>query len=420
MSSTTNINKISEVINTDLYTVIIDTNKNMYFKQVGGTTIKTINKNIKVDKVIDGGTTLYIIDENGKLYRYTTTTINPVQITGFDENAKIVNVLKGNADPLYAQDDSGNLWKITNNTPTKIEGYTGGNIKEIYNIIDNTSYIDTCILDENKTLWRCDGEPIAILENVEKVQVVKESKGPAVFVALDSNGNLYTWGLAYNSYKSGYYKLGSTASYTGYYKDNSEVLNLSDYIGKVKMFKFKDYSSKMFGNYCNVSSIVAVTESNDIYGCVPGELPVKAVTTKTWGNIVNEVGNYFVDENGNAISMTLNLGSGSSKSTLRVAMTQNIDISEDCTQEDGYIKYSNGDIGIWNSSSSQYVRYTDIAQLKITSIGTDGTFTGMVLGTDGNLYVYTDGVKKCLTDQASYADTLTRGFKLIRDSKYNN
>ena len=413
---TTNINKISEVINTDLYTVIIDTNKNMYFKQVDGTTIKTINKNIKVDKVIDGGTTLYIIDENGKLYTYTTITINPVQITGFDENAKIVNVLKGNADPLYAQDDAGSLWKITDNTPAKIEGYTGGNIKEIYNVRDNTSRIDTCILDENKTLWRCDGEPVAILENVEKVQVVKDNKGTGVFVALDSDGNLYTWGLEYNYYR-GYCKLGSTDSYTGAYKDNGEVLNLSQYIGKVKMFKFKDYSSKMFGNYCSASSIVAVTESNDIYGCVPGELPFKAVTTKTWGNIVNEFGEYFIDENGNAISMTLNLGSGSSKSTLSVAITQTF---EEYTQEDGYIKYANGDIGIWKSSGSQYVRYTDIAQLKITSIGTDGTFTGMVLGTDGNLYVYTDGVKKCLTDQASYADTLTRGFKLIRDSKYNN
>ena len=371
------------------YTIIIDQSNNLWYKTPTGTTLTKYNDATVNNLIYAGQTYAYFTDSKNKLCMTDGKTVSVC--TGFDSNTKITNMFEGGYEEysnsfldstktditpsyktsfMYAQDENNNLWTISGGTKaTKITSYQGGKIAEARFWF---------IKDSENKLWQISGiNATLLLENVKSFTFDIPKLGTPLLTALDYEGNLYTQGMVKNEYAgSKWYQLGGTVENVG----TTAVLNLSEQgIGKVKLYKSGFITQDSYTEYF----IIAVNESNEIYMCIPGSAPIKLqnVTDK---NIVSTYGNaYLVDSAGNKISL-VDLRYSPSYRTLKL---DGKIPNEGYTQKEGYIEYNNGEIGIWDYSKNEYVKYPEKSSVYRAHVM-------MSIDDDGKLYKYINGINK--------------------------
>lgn len=371
------------------YTIIIDYYNNLWYKTPTGTTLTKYNDATVNNLIYSGQTYAYFTDSKNNLCMTDGKTVSVC--TGFDSNTKITNIIEGDYEEystnfldstktditpsykimsVYAQDENNNLWTISGGTKaTKITSYQGGKIEEARFWF---------VKDSENKLWQISGiSATLLLENVKSFTFDIPKLGTPLLTALDYEGNLYTQGMVKNEYaESKWYQLGGTVENVG----TSAVLNLSEQgIGKVKLYKSGFITQDSYTEYF----IIAVNESNEIYMCIPGSAPIKLqnVTDK---NIVSTYGNaYLVDSAGNKISL-VDLRYSPSYRTLKL---DGKIPDEGYTQKEGYIEYNNGEIGIWDYSKNEYVKYPEKSAVYRAHVM-------MSIDDDGKLYKYINGINK--------------------------
>lgn len=310
-------------------------------------------------KRFDGGVILFIQRESGKLYFIAKkTTTNNVDLSQYSYLSGISNISD-----------------VT--TEQEIVGYTGSEIKEMYITMQNVYCTDS----NNKLYAWGKGNigngsstgsttPVIILENVNKFSNFSTT-GNEINAVIDTQGNLWTWGP-------------NTYGVLGNKKTSGTELtpvNISEYsgLGKINSVAIDGYM------------MAAVDESGKLF---------------TWGyNSYYRLGQNNKTKN----AEPQYIYEGLTNATLEV-----ISIANNRTAI--IAKTNDGKLVSWYKDKRNV--YTNVKDFYITNMPETTITDGLILKTDGKLYMYKSGVETCINDEAILKNNLAKRFVLLEDAKF--
>ena len=411
------------IMENDTFMIVEDTEGNSY--KVYRSTVKKLD-NVQLKSVAYQDDNVIIMkDQNGKLYNVSSYAFRVLD--GFDENveityifAKTVNRTQSTGTAsyyvIYLQDSNNTLYVTAQDSygeaingdegdsdSYSFDGDYGGTtkIKDLVNIHKVTKYTGG-VIDKISLKYVSGEENVFIIDKAGTVNTWGSASTNAIAngindvlvnivkfdrnenlpeymtkLALDANGNLYSWGTIGCTLRnggSGYWRIGDTSS------TSKKYINLSTTggIGSVKTFEYSP----------DGNAALVVNENNEIYICMIGANPVK-INDFTYDQ-VKEIYTKIRIHDSIYFRFYIELNDGTKKSIFG-------DIYD-------------GEVGVDNETPPEdEPDPTPTPEVK----------SGLVVE-DGKLYLYTNNgtTKICITDKSAEKDVFARQFKLIKDSKY--
>ena len=402
----------------DTYIIVEDTEGNSY--KVYGTTVKKL-ENVQLKSVAyEDDNVIIMKDQNGKLYSVGDFAFRVLD--GFDDNVEIKYIFTkkvyranssgtANYNVIYLQDNNNTLYvTVQDSYGEAVSGDEGNSdamcfngdvtyeskIKDLVNVYKVTKYTggevdkislkyvsgekNVFIIDKAGTVntWgSASTNAIAngindVLVNIVKFERNENREDYMTKLALDSNGNLYSWGTIHETLRNngaGYWRIGDTSSTTKQYIN----LSTDGGIGPVKTFEYLP------------NGALVVNEDNEIYICLVGASPIK-ISSFTYDQ-VKEI--YSKIDGNTYINFFIELNDGTKRNIFG----------------DDYL----GDVDVGYATPAEEPEPEPTPEVK----------SGLIVE-DGKLYLYSDNgtTKICISDKASDTDVFAKQFKLIKDSKY--
>ena len=420
---------IAEKVVKGSYTVIIDSNGTIYYKRSSGTSLST-RANVQFSKVAYAGDNLVLLTtSDGKLYKLSlnSSAMTFREVTGFDSGTVIKSAWgykNDTTDLIYAQDTDGTLWvtcqtqsgtgnptydwsgvsgisgatKDSIKTPQKVTAYEGSDITQMVIIPARVLAVDS---NKNMYMWSSGETPSVKLENVEKLDANLGSS--SVYAMLTTDKSLYVMG----SWVSGS-SVGTTGTFA-----NMTPINLSTVsgLGQVKDFLFnRDALHNSNKNPC----LVAITDSNKIYGCIAGQEPEELDIT--YDNMRQVYGTRIISNNGEIYSFEVmkDVFMGMYNVNVRSESMPSSNSTIEESKGNEYYNLGNGVVKLNDKT------YNNIVQIVINEMSTAGLVDGLVVETDGKVYIHKNGTITCLNKNEVFVKPFGKAFELLKDSKYNN